>query len=434
MRSNVRSLRPEAGDICRILPRILFAELAVIFLLLFFSHGELSGVFFFNNPDDVESGFSYRDVGMDFFNSIATVAGGDPYGKFQSNYPPLASLFFLLTERFLPIEVSAALAEAPPVAGYIRGGELDLRTYQQPMLLFLLFCAMFFIGFYAVISRYLGERAHAKSFAAACCLSHGVLFAAERGNLMLLALLGSMIFLAYYDSETRWKSELALLALAAAAGLKLYPAIFGLLLLREKRWGQALRTILYGVALFLLPMLPFGGVRAIGEYLGCLLSFSETHNPACNYGLPIISSLVGSCVSRLFGLDRAAIHGAVSAVVTGITVLLLALGVLKSEKRWEQCLYLSAAVVLLQPSDTYTLAFYLLPLVLMAREEGKIGNCRYGFFVLLPLVLWLPLVRPAARYYLTVSAIAAMLAQGAIVLKALLTAAGRFRAGKRTAG
>ncbi|MBQ9783212.1 MAG: DUF2029 domain-containing protein [Clostridia bacterium] len=40
--------------------------------------------------------------------------------------------------------------------------------------------------------------------------------------------------------------------IAVAAGIKLYPAIFGLLYVKEKRWSETLRLIAYGVLFFVV--------------------------------------------------------------------------------------------------------------------------------------------------------------------------------------
>ena len=49
------------------------------------------------------------------------------------------------------------------------------------------------------------------------------------------------------------EKEAALLFIAFADGLKLYPAILGVLYLAEKRYREAGRLVVYGVVLFFLP-------------------------------------------------------------------------------------------------------------------------------------------------------------------------------------
>ena len=90
-------------------------------------------------------------------------------------------------------------------------------------------------------------------------LSFPVFFTIGTGNNTLFAAIFTMIYLFWYDSSNRYQREMALISLAAAAATKLAPAIFGILLLYEKRWKDALRTIIYGVVLGVLPFCVFGG-------------------------------------------------------------------------------------------------------------------------------------------------------------------------------
>ena len=90
-------------------------------------------------------------------------------------------------------------------------------------------------------------------------LSFPFLYLFERGNILLLTFVLVLIFLVFGDSPSRTRRELALLALAAAAALKLYPAIFALFLLRDKRYRELGRVILYFLLLSVLPTFFFGG-------------------------------------------------------------------------------------------------------------------------------------------------------------------------------
>ena len=59
-----------------------------------------------------------------------------------------------------------------------------------------------------------------------------------------------MFFVFNYNSENTVIRNLALLSLAIATGLKLYPVFFGLLLLNKKHKEDAVKAIVYDVALF----------------------------------------------------------------------------------------------------------------------------------------------------------------------------------------
>lgn len=80
-------------------------------------------------------------------------------------------------------------------------------------------------------------------------------FAFERGNLVLYAMVFLMLGLALRDSPHKALRELALIFVAISAGFKLYPAIFGFLWIAEKRYKEAARLVLYGLAAFFVPFL-----------------------------------------------------------------------------------------------------------------------------------------------------------------------------------
>ncbi len=81
------------------------------------------------------------------------------------------------------------------------------------------------------------------------CLVWG--FAFERGNLVLYAMVFLMIGLALRDSSNKAFRELSLVMVAVSAGFKLYPALFGFLWIAEKRYKEAARLVVYGLASFL---------------------------------------------------------------------------------------------------------------------------------------------------------------------------------------
>ena len=73
-----------------------------------------------------------------------------------------------------------------------------------------------------------------------CLLLSGVMvYTIERGNSALNVMVMILWAFALRDSERPWERELALLLIAVAAGFKVYPCIFGLLYLFERRWPWA---------------------------------------------------------------------------------------------------------------------------------------------------------------------------------------------------
>lgn len=103
-----------------------------------------------------------------------------------------------------------------------------------------------------------GTKAEKIVFTISMLFTVPFLYQYERGNIIFLALCFTMLFFLWKDSENRILRELSFFSLAGAAGLKIYPAVFGLLLVREKRYKEAVRLMIYGLISFFLPFLCFG--------------------------------------------------------------------------------------------------------------------------------------------------------------------------------
>ena len=78
-----------------------------------------------------------------------------------------------------------------------------------------------------------------------------------------------------------------------AAGFKLYSALFGLLWIKERKYKDTLRLLLYGVLAFFAPFVFFGGINGIIDYIGTFTRYmtKEMYSQ---------TSILGNCIT-LFG-------------------------------------------------------------------------------------------------------------------------------------
>ena len=77
-------------------------------------------------------------------------------------------------------------------------------------------------------------------------VSYPVMFCLERGNILILSVVFAMFFIFFKDSDNKFIKELSYISLAMSAGIKIYPAVFGLTLIIEKKYKEALRLLFYG--------------------------------------------------------------------------------------------------------------------------------------------------------------------------------------------
>ena len=85
-----------------------------------------------------------------------------------------------------------------------------------------------------------------------------------------------LIYAFTYNSESKGTREIGLIALAFAFSLKLYPVIFGWILIRDKRFKDAIRCAIYGIAMIVLPAFAFGGFKVFGQVLDNIMRFSSS--------------------------------------------------------------------------------------------------------------------------------------------------------------
>ena len=72
-----------------------------------------------------------------------------------------------------------------------------------------------------------------------------MLFAFERANSIIVAFIGMLFFLALKESKNRVLKEIGIISLAVASAIKIYPVVLFVLLLKEKKYKELLRGVVY---------------------------------------------------------------------------------------------------------------------------------------------------------------------------------------------
>lgn len=203
-------------------------------------------------------------------------------------------------------------------------------------------------------------------FCLATILSAPVLAGAiERGNISLFTAILVMFALYLKDRSSAASREAALILIAMAAGIKLYPAIIGVIYLREKRFKEAIRLVIYGLIIFLVPFAFCGGWAALIRYLNILLFFEgQSYRSWTN----IRNFLL--CISDLCGVyDKAAYFVKYFKIAENVFLILCVIGVFRARRKWEAVLFSCLAMALYVPySYRYTAVYMLIPLLFFFKE------------------------------------------------------------------
>lgn len=361
------------------------ACLAVLLLALLASRGTLLHRFFF---------YDVTDTGMDFFHSIEYMRGRMPYGQFDTLYPPLANLFFYVLYLLVPKTQSATWTESYISSLNMRGTERDLRLQQATMMLFVVFVIVVVLGIVSMTERLTRSCGGRKKLLAFCAVfSYGVLYGLERGNILLLCWPLMVFFVLYRNSQNPILRELACLALAVVAGLKLYPAFLGILLLKDKNYIAAIRTVIYGIVCFIFPLFFFNeGLYGLTLWIRVLFAFSENNvNPWVGNGFPNIIQSVGRLIDHFTGTRLAFGNYAIWGFMMAALLLICAMFM---DCEWKCVTSIVLAILMFQSQYDYVFCLFLIPLLLFFAQEKNLRRDNVLPYALLVLfTIPLPLFR-----------------------------------------
>jgi hypothetical protein len=220
---------------------ILLGLSAATWILMAISAGNAQNMLFFN-------GSASSDSFMDFFNVLKYISTMDPYhyalnGLAEKAYPPFAYMLLI------PYSLYSDAVNLDP---------FSMRGTQMGMMSLLLFIGISSLFFALLLYRYTEGPGFVKASVLVSLFSSGIfLFSLERANTVILAAAFLTAFVFLYESDSKVLREISYIALACSAGLKIIPAVFGILLIKDKRRFASIRPGVYGGLIFLLPFLCF---------------------------------------------------------------------------------------------------------------------------------------------------------------------------------
>lgn len=226
------------------------------------------------------------DYWNDHFNSVVHCYEG-PYTIYELNYPGLAVVIYeAIGELIIPASGISRVAGQEDIeyVEAVRDSAVGTWSY--------LLMAVTVMVLLAVLSySILRKRGFGKYSPVAAILvvfSFPFLFAFDRGNSIILAVLLILVFIRWYDSESRYARWGAYIAIALAVGIKIYPAYFLILLLRDRRLKDFAACLALSLAMVFLPaFLVEGGPL---EMLRNIFSYSSSNTG--DNGLVNITDLV----------------------------------------------------------------------------------------------------------------------------------------------
>lgn len=317
------------------------------------------------------------DTFMDFFNSVINSTVQDPYVEAHVIYPPFIELVYRAFSHLIPTEVFNGFVLDPTGSTQLQ----EIKVRQEFVLPFICYSIILIATICLVVYEFRKGNRFNKLFAVCFVLfAYPVLYAIERGNNVLFSVIGLLFFFLWYDSENKVKRELALVGLAISVAIKLYPAIFLLILLIDKRWMEFLRGVLYCIVLTILPFFAFDGLTSLKAFVYQVIDWSSDAAPSgvnFEHAMYILSTRLGISPNQF---------------LLGIVPLLLAgVGVVTSffaKERWRTVLLLTCIMVgSFGRSARYMMAFLVVPLLLFLNAKKQRSFINYVYLVLFAVLL-----------------------------------------------
>lgn len=314
----------------------------------------------------------------DYFHTNDMIADNSPYIADTSSYPPFVFMIARLFALFGDYTVFYT----------------EVLNQPSAVISFIVFYSLCYAGIILTTIYIMRLKGFNKGFTAAVCavvvFNMPMLFNLERGNYIICALLFSMSFYAFYNNENRGLREFSYIMLAFAAGIKLYPALFAVLLLREKRICDFLRCVAYSLLVILISFLTMeGGFTNIAMFIHWLKDFSgDLTDYGYNYSL---SSTVG-IVASLFGADvwdLSTVMAAIQSYLPYAMLILCAVASFLVKQKWKILALVSVTIIQFPKiSFAYALMFMIIPLLEFIGEKEK--NRRDYFYMAVMLVSLMP--------------------------------------------
>lgn len=355
--------------------------------MAFYTNGRT--LIYYLHPDTLDS---Y----MDLFNSIngtASLSGLDIY-------PPCAVIPYRILHELIPDEYFTKYS-------VFRENSFAIRNSVYGQFILILHMICFIITFIFMFKEKMQQSLvkttilSNRLLISTIFLSGPFLYTFERGNIILYAFLFSFLFFLWYDSESKVKREIAYISIALAANIKLYPAIFVLILLTERKYKETLRCFIYGVLLFFLPMFFFeGGLTNTITFINHLFNFANTnHNSSTqivtvmsdNYSLKSANGLNTSisnwCYAFQFILHRLLPNSKLAYFTPLgkiVTIVYLSWGLVSCfivKKQWQKWLTLSLLCVFIPGvSYVYVIIFVSIPLIayMISDDSSLVPSFLFG--------------------------------------------------------
>lgn len=333
----------------------------------------------FNENGYFSSGYVNSAYFCDFFEPITKALGLDSYSHGVQNPPLLNIIYYLFGQT------GDYLHKAAFDAFHQTGNYAKAHLFIFAMATFLLL---------PLFDKYKSDKPYKYALMFILIFSLPFSHAISTGNPMILAVALTTIYLLNYDNENARNREFALISLGIAAGLKLYPCVFGLLTLYRGNFKETLRLVLYGLIFVFLPFLFFKGgfanIPLIAENTmkyntGMWTYFSFRYLIYANAGF---DGVLKGDLTRLIGNDGALLADKFIIGLNCILAFSIFVTNCFQKIRWKQVTQLVLLILTIISNRSYPyFGLYLFACVVMFLNQAKLSKLNLIYLLLFVNVL-----------------------------------------------
>ena len=319
----------------------------------------------------------FNDFLADLLNVIGYSADRDVYnntsytGVQEKAYPPLTYMFSYFLSRFVDIEK------------YYKANRF-LDMYKEPKLLmvYIIILVSQIVFIYELTFKLKKGSNINKIFAGiAVIVSYPMIASYERGNTIIFATGFIMFYIINFDSESKILRELSYISLAIAAALKITPALLGIILLIDKRWKAAIRTVLYGLFFFFIPFMFFKGGFSNIEFM---IRNSIQNNKMYESFMNI--TLLG--VLNYYKVDFPYMN-IITRVVSYFLGIILLIATFFSKDKFDRVLFITNLMVVIPSHSALYTLLYFIPSFILFIDKKKSEDLDW-MMVLAILMIMIP--------------------------------------------
>lgn len=348
----------------------------------------LSGVFlFWSNivlSSDVDSELSkYFMPGTldDFYTPMMKTMDNTYVDPHYSDYPPFPNLIYQVFRQFISDE---NLAVAHNMETRLAGSQY-LSTTMGGKLIPVIFYMITFVLLSLLLEYKLNNKSSKfinKLLILTFLISGPFIFIIQRGNNIILPIILITVYLMFYESNNKVYREIAVICLAFATALKMYPVFFGILLLKKGNKNLVIRTILYGLIAMFGFFVFYRDQNVLLQFIQNIIernAYKESTIYGYNYSISFFASI------RLIFVALGGDEGQYFSKLIYLIPLCISIMIYFTSKRYWQKLISISLLMIWIPSASYTylLCFFLFPILLFMEEEHH----KYDFIYLTCFIL-----------------------------------------------